>query len=377
MSDAAFFSQGKMVNAALSIAILLCLFLVSRRHFPLLHALALLLVAGFTMILFKAAYFQCELLYYFLSFLGFLFMNRMLRRATLPCGILTGVVLGLAHLTKASVLPALLLFAFFSAGRLVHLLCLRRAQGRETKATSAPSSSFFAQALGTALVVLAFLATVYPYVRNSKRIFGRYFYNVNSTFYMWYDSWEEAKAGTRAHGDRRGWPTMPPEDIPSLSKYLREHTAEQVVGRVLSGLQYLHDDSRRSYGYYKYVLAWLAVAALVAALRFRHCPRALRTDLWSVLFSMAYIAAYLILYAWQAAIVTGDRLVLSLFLPLMFSLSIIINQKPPVDCQISLPGTTLPLVHCFNILILACVALEMPAILATRVLTMYGGGSDI
>ena len=35
-----------------------------------------------------------------------------------------------------------------------------------------------------------------PYLSTSKRVFGQYFYNVNSTFYMWYDDWPHASVGT-------------------------------------------------------------------------------------------------------------------------------------------------------------------------------------
>ena len=39
-------------------------------------------------------------------------------------------------------------------------------------------------------------------------MFGQYFYNVNSTFYIWYDEWGDAIKGARAHGDRVGLATF-------------------------------------------------------------------------------------------------------------------------------------------------------------------------
>ncbi|MCE7984836.1 MAG: hypothetical protein DYG89_26995 [Caldilinea sp. CFX5] len=134
---------------------------------------------------------------------------------------LTGVVAGIAHLTKASILPGLALFLAFAGLRWgwTALQCRNPAQGGLPQ-------RLLSHLLPVLLVGVCFLLTVYPYISTSKRVFGHYFYNVNSTFYMWYDSWEEAKQGTRAHGARVGWPDMPPEEIPSLRKYLREHTAE-------------------------------------------------------------------------------------------------------------------------------------------------------
>ena len=67
------------------------------------------------------------------------------------------------------------------------------------------------------LIVFTFLAVEYPHISNSKRIYGHYFYNVNSTFYIWYDSWDDVMQGTRVHGDRVGWPDMPEDQIPSGS----------------------------------------------------------------------------------------------------------------------------------------------------------------
>ena len=63
------------------------------------------------------------------------------------------------------------------------------------------------------LVVSAvFLAVLSPYLRTNKRVFGHYFYNVNTTFYMWYDDWPQASVGTIKHGDGVGWPAMPADE---------------------------------------------------------------------------------------------------------------------------------------------------------------------
>lgn len=63
-------------------------------------------------------------------------------------------------------------------------------------------------------MVVCFLGVMAPYLINSKRVFGRYFYNVNTTFYIWYDNWPLASVGTYSYGDHDGWPTLPRSQLP-------------------------------------------------------------------------------------------------------------------------------------------------------------------
>ena len=93
--------------------------------------------------------------------------------------------------------------------------------------------------------ILVFLLLLSPYLIESKAKYGAYFYNVNTTFYIWYDSWDEAKAGTLAAGDHLGWPDLPDEEIPSLQKYLDEHSAVEILHRFRDGVAH-HLEERLS-----------------------------------------------------------------------------------------------------------------------------------
>ena len=113
---------------------------------------------------------------------------------------------------------------------------------------------------GSGLVLFLFIVVITPQIVANKRTFGRYFYNVNTTFYIWYDSWEDVKLGTRAHGDREGWPKMAPDQIPSAGKYWREHTAEEIYWRWIVGILKYFILAVTSYGWFRYVLLLGALA---------------------------------------------------------------------------------------------------------------------
>jgi hypothetical protein len=165
------------------------------------------------------------------------------------------------------------------------------------------------------LVFAAFLVTVSPYAYTSKRVHGSWFYNVNSTYHMWLDSWEEAMA-IGAHGDRVQWSEMAPEDLPGPFRYLREHSAATIAHRIGRGLL---DVIVRTLPYHVFALPYLALCLLVGS----RWPAAFHHVLvgdgrWAVTgFVASCGAAYLLLLAFYAPITTEARLALSQYLPPM------------------------------------------------------------
>ena len=86
--------------------------------------------------------------------------------------------------------------------------------------------------------ILAFFIICSPYlIENYKNYNKHIFYNVNTTFYIWYDSWEEVELGTKKYNDRIGWPNMEKDEVPSLTKYLSEHTGVEIANRFISGFK--------------------------------------------------------------------------------------------------------------------------------------------
>ena len=54
--------------------------------------------------------------------------------------------------------------------------------------------------------------------------------------------WGKAIQGTRAHGDRVGWPTLPDDQLPGPARYLREHSVQQIGARLAGGVVQMASD---------------------------------------------------------------------------------------------------------------------------------------
>lgn len=88
------------------------------------------------------------------------------------------------------------------------------------------------------IVFFTFFILVSPYLYENYTNFNNHiFYNVNSEFYFWADSWEEIVDGVRANNDRVGWPTMDDSELPSFEKYVSEHSFSDVYNRFLFGFK--------------------------------------------------------------------------------------------------------------------------------------------
>jgi hypothetical protein len=215
MSDADFFECGKNVGIAIGLTGLMVVFFLFRRLSTSVDALTGTLVTMFTVFAYKSPYFQPEVLFYTIALVFFYLLLSVIQKPTVRTAALAGLVGGIGHLTKASVIPALFLAALLVMVRGAIDLWWRHDVGR-LRAAWSQSRVVLNHLLCVTVLLGGFLLVVFPYIRTSKELFGRYFYNVNSTFYMWYDSWAEVEQGTRSYGDRQGWPNMPEDQIPSF-----------------------------------------------------------------------------------------------------------------------------------------------------------------
>ena len=308
MSEGEFLARAQTFTVTLSILLLALLFLVLSRFFPPLPTLGLLAATAFGVFIYRAGKAQAEVPFYFVSFCAFVLLLQLFVRPRWWLAIVAGATTGVAHLTKASVLPALALWVgVFGIG----IIWTSRPERWRRLAT-------------LALVVVAFFAVIFPYIQTSKRIYDSWFYNVNSTFVMWCDSSTEAFEFLSAHGDKDQWREVPPDQRPSARKYWREHSVGQIIHRIWRGSLDLATQNARPIGYYKFVIAILIVGGI---LWFQRRPRAreiLAGHRFAAIFCLLYFAAYFLLYAWYDIIVNDTRFVLSIFLPFAFAGSLLV-----------------------------------------------------
>jgi hypothetical protein len=307
MSDAEFLARAQSFNIDLSILLLGLFFLMLRRFFASFYSVALLVVAAFGVFVYRAETVEVEPLYYFLGFFAFILLLRMLIAPRWWLAMLAGAATALAYLTKASMLPTIAIWSVVFAAQAVWE-CRSRGRLRE-----------IGWRFGHLLLVLGTFATlVFPYERTSKRLYGHYFFNVNSAYYMWCDSWPEAVAFTKAYRDN---PDFPPDQRPSPAKYWREHSAAQIAGRFLHGLKTFATRSAKPTGYHKFVLFFALVGTVLAARRWPLTCGLIKRELFLASFCFVFFLCYVLLYAWYDAVVTDSRFLLSLFLPLLFAAS--------------------------------------------------------
>lgn len=312
-----FFAVGKQVNVWLSLVSLGIIFLATLKFLSLHESVIFTLIVAFGLYALKSGYFMAELLYYTLSFFAYLLMLKTLIKPSFKTGIGAGILVGLSHLTKASILPGFALFiGVFFLKELIRYAPTWRGIFKDQVARKELNVSL----LNLCLPVLCFLAVVFPYGNESRQVYGSFFYNVNSTFYMWYDSYGEAIQGTMAHGDASGWPNMPAEDIPGPIKYFREHSFADVVERIRYGLHWQTENFLYQYSFFNYLVFLLNFGFFVVLLDFKLFWTLLKQYWLIVLFFVAYICLYFALYVWYSAISSMARFLFGLYLPFVFTL---------------------------------------------------------
>jgi hypothetical protein len=376
LTDDEFFTVGKSLNIRLSLVLLGILYVVFRWHLPFLAAANLILVLAFGYFVFKAGYTQSELLFYTLFFLAFLASCHMIEarsgRRALLSGVLSGILIALAHLTKAAMLPflAILLTVNVGGGAAMAVRTLTRGTGIRSEAVR----RFGWRAAAAMALFVCFLGVMSPYLLNSKRVYGRYFHNVNSTFYIWYDDWASASLGTYAYGDQVGWPTLPRSLLPGPAKYWREHTVGQILTRIGLGFEDMLLRSYRTFWYFKYVAVYVLLAAALIWSSPRRLAQMVGKHRLLIVFLVLYAAVYLVLIAFYHPISgTGTtRFLLAHVAPLLFAIAYFATRTRLRETRWVVAGVTVTPLH-VQLLIAATIGLDLVFTLWPRLMGTYGG----
>jgi len=310
-----FAQKATWMGITLSVAVLVGIGVLAHVVLPRLPATALTLAVAFGVFLDKASFVQAEHLFYGLFFLSWWLAVGLLKKPGFVRGAATGVTLALSYLTKASALPLLVSLIVFLVIKIAVPLS-RKSVAPEGEPISEHIRPRTKPLLSAIAVLVCFVIVVFPYIRENKARFGRYFYNVNSEFFMWCDTWSQAKDFADTYHISSQYPNLPPERIPSPGNYLASHSTGECLVRLGTGLTAMgRMIVRSSYGYY--LLGTLACCLVVAVPRAGRL-RETQADTWFVvIFCAATLLAYLLAYAWYVQVAYGDRFVRSLIAPAM------------------------------------------------------------
>ena len=373
ISDDEFFVRAKTWNIRLSLVLLAGLAVIFAWHLPPLVSTNLTLIVAFGYFVFKAGYTQSELLFYFLFFVAFLAFCYVLILADTVrrwgAAAFAGVLAALAHLTKAAMLPLVVIFIGVFVARELAVFVRQVGAGR----AEAPNR-LMKSLVAPALLSAAFLTVLSPYLAHNKLVFGQYFYNVNTTFYIWYNDWPEASIGTRLHGEDVGWPVMPADQIPSARKYWQTHTVREIAARILGGFQDMVVRSYHTYWYFKYVVVYLVVAVAVVAANRAVVARFLRARAALTVFLLLYAGVYSVATAFYHPISgTGTtRFLIAHLTPLLFALSWFFAHREIAPATWTISGITITLPHA-HMFIASTLAMDLAFTLWPRLMTTYGG----
>ena len=166
---------------------------------------------------------------------------------------------------------------------------------------------------------------------------------------------------------------MAPEDIPSMEKYLREHTPGQMVTRLIEGARKVMKRVAESYGYWEYLKVYAGLLAIACLLRWHRAWTLIRANPLALLFSLVYFPAYALLYFWYAPIAYGDRLILAQFLPLVYSISMGLHGVLG-EARLIVAGRSIRWLDLANVALAPLVAMGVYRAVTHGVYVMTGGG---
>ena len=321
ISDTALFERGKLVNILLSVVLLGLLYLLFLQYFPFFQATLLLLIVAFSLFIYKSPYIQSEITFYFLSFVGFVLFLQMLLRPTWSLGLATGLVTGLAYLTKASTLLGIYIFVSVYILKEI-LMGIENFKHKNRQGLRLQLNRL----LCLGLVLATFAGVIYPYAHALKQRFGHYFYNVNTTFLMWLDDWDQAVDFQNRYQVSQNWPVgLTQDQLPSLRNYLLTHTYPQIFERIWVGVLSEWVNIRGQFGILNSQLAYLWIFLIAVFANLRNSTQTMKKYPFIALFAVLYFGVYLASFAWYTPISSGRRFTYGLYIPFMFSILAALN----------------------------------------------------
>jgi len=166
---------------------------------------------------------------------------------------------------------------------------------------------------------------------------------------------------------------MPADEIPSMAKYLREHTAGEMIERVMDGGRKVMNRVAHSYGYADYILVYGGLLSLAVVWKWPQVRSSLAENPFPVLFFLGYFPLYTLLCFWYSPISAGNRLILVPFVPLLLVLSSGLQTLLKAD-KIRIGGKAIGWLTIIQLAILCKVSIDVIQALTHGVYVLDGGG---
>lgn len=350
--------KARILNILISYLCLVALYFIFTKYLPIFASINLTIITAFTAFIYRAGYVQPEILYYTFFFISFLLTAKFFAKPKLITAVLTGIFIAITQLTKAAALPIIIFSIIVFLFKQLYLIY----KNNKHRIFKSSNLYFF-------VLILAFLITMGPYIVESKKKFGYFFYNVDY-IYIWYDSWSDCLKGSRSAGDTQHFPNLPQELVPGPVKYLKTHSPIQLANRINNGLQETLSNwvikEPQSYGYHYFFLVFLFFTIVNIAISFKQFKQLILEYFWTCLFIFIMFAGYILLIGLYGAITTGNRYILALFIPSMFSISFL-------NYRLALKSKKTKIYRIFNILLFTAIMIWSTTILNWKINIIDGG----
>jgi len=338
--DRVLFHRGRWFNVGLTAGFIVLVGIACARTFHLLAACNVVLLCSLGALLPRAVYYQPESLYFVFFFLTWVACLFALLNNSLWIYGLVGLFSGIAYLAKGSVHPLLLVFIGVSSLRWIWGWITSYWPSSDDTTQWVTRNHWF----GLALLGFVHLLVIAPRLSHAHERFGDPLHSFPS-YWMWFDRFEDCYAWMNQYGNRKALESIRPSDKPSFSNYAASHSREEMIERLKSGVQVKLGDlfappqtqqNRQKNKPWKGLLetrGWYlgGLAALlggVALVGWASSRRKVDRDFKPhpeassvVLFVLGGFVVYTLAYGWYTPIGRGDRFMLSLYAPLVLSLT--------------------------------------------------------
>lgn len=305
-----FHQRASVLAIVISTVLAVGLWIVARRVLSPWAGAMFATVIAFAVILPQSSFLQADVPYYALLFLTWLAILRLVDRPGVLRALIVGALIAITYLVKASILLSIPILA---GVLILRGICAPPADEPVAIARSRRKQFFLSAAIAPAV----FLLLVSPYLKNNHEQFGRLFYNVNTTFFIWCDSWAEAQRFSERYQIDRHFPEAPPEQIPGPVNYLNTHSAQQIAQRIVYGVRTLFVILLTS-PVFKYLVV-VSAFVVIALCRNRQASRDWAgRHKWQIALTLTLLLAYGLAYSWYVLVAYGDRFVLSLVPIILF-----------------------------------------------------------